>query len=76
VVVEVAELTTGDGVPEGSAVKVCAIAVFNMDSAVPALSTTGDAGGGGAGVKGRQAAVRRSNTIERNALFIQTSLRL
>jgi len=75
-VVEVAEFTGGSGVLVESTAKVPAIAVFNMASAVPALSTTGGEGGAGAGVNGRQADVRRINATKRTALFIWPSLGL
>jgi hypothetical protein len=73
--VEVAELTTGENVPVGCAVSVCTTAVFNMASAVPALSTIGGAGGAGAGVNGRQAAVKRIKATERTVLCILPSLK-
>jgi hypothetical protein len=74
--VEVGELTIGENVPVGWAVNVCTTAVFSMASAVPALSTIGGAGGAGAGVNGRQAAVRRIKATEKTVLCIQPSSRL
>jgi hypothetical protein len=74
--VEVAELTAGSGVPVGKTARVWATAVFNMDSAVPALSTTGGVGAAGAGVKGRQAVVRRITATGKTVHFTQPSLRL